>query len=218
MMTEREKLKKSIKAHQIIKNHMIWSMGAGFIPLPVADMLAVTAIQLDMIRQLSKTYDVDFSESEVKAIVSSLTSSGLAGLGARAVKVVPVVGSILGGVTMSALSGAATYALGEVFYKHFESGGSFLNFNPEKVKDFYKERYNEGKKIAKEMNDAGVQAEVPVEEQELKTVTKDDALPQKAITQLERLAALRDNGVLNDEEFEDMKRRVMESDLVHHDK
>ena len=44
-------------AHSIIKNHMVWSMGAGFIPVPIADLFAVSAIQLDMIRQLSKLYD-----------------------------------------------------------------------------------------------------------------------------------------------------------------
>ena len=34
------------------KNHVAWASGAGLIWIPFADILAVTGIQLDMIRQL----------------------------------------------------------------------------------------------------------------------------------------------------------------------
>jgi len=100
-MSEYEKSNREDSANRIIKNHIVWSMGAGFIPVPIADLLAVGAVQLDMIRQLSKLYGIDFKQTEGKAIVSSLTSSGVARLGARAVKFIPGIGSILGGVTMS---------------------------------------------------------------------------------------------------------------------
>lgn len=51
-MSEFEKSNRSDSANSIIKNHMIWSMGAGFIPVPIADLFAVSAIQLDMIQQM----------------------------------------------------------------------------------------------------------------------------------------------------------------------
>jgi len=38
---------------------------------------------------------------------------------------------------MPIVAGAATYAIGKVFVRHFASGGTFLTFNPEKVKDYY---------------------------------------------------------------------------------
>nr|MBP7643489.1 DUF697 domain-containing protein [Saprospiraceae bacterium] len=91
-MEEIKKTNRSTDADSIIKNHMIWSMGAGFIPIPIADLFAVSAIQLDMIRQLSKLYEVDFKQTEGKAIITSLTTSGLARLGARAIKFIPGVG------------------------------------------------------------------------------------------------------------------------------
>ena len=111
-------------ADSIIRNHMIWSMGAGFIPVPIVDLFAVTAIQLDMIRQISRVYDVDFKETSGKAIITSLSGTSIARMGSRAVKFIPGVGSILGGVTMAVLSGGSTYALGEVFKKHFETSGT----------------------------------------------------------------------------------------------
>ncbi|NNK89745.1 MAG: DUF697 domain-containing protein, partial [Saprospiraceae bacterium] len=114
-MEEGKKIKDPRTAHSnsIIKNHMIWSMGAGFIPVPVADFFAVSAIQLDMIRQLSKIYEINFKETEGKAVISALTGSGIARIGARAIKFIPGIGSVLGGVTLAVLSGASTYALGE---------------------------------------------------------------------------------------------------------
>ena len=49
-------------ADTVVRNHVIFSMGAGFIPIPVADIFAVSASQLDMIRQLCKVYDIDFQD------------------------------------------------------------------------------------------------------------------------------------------------------------
>ncbi|HMT00616.1 MAG TPA: DUF697 domain-containing protein, partial [Saprospiraceae bacterium] len=129
------------EASSIIKNHMMWSMGAGLIPVPIVDWFAVSAIQLDMIRQLATLYDIDFKQTEGKARITALTGTGLARIGARAVKFIPGVGSVLGGVTMAVLSGATSYALGEAFKKHFETGGTLLDFDPARFKKYYDEKF-----------------------------------------------------------------------------
>ena len=185
-------------ADAVIRNHMIWSMGAGFIPVPIADFFAVTAIQLDMIRQLSKLYGVDYRQTEGKAIITSLTGSGLARLGARAVKFIPGVGSVLGGVTMAVLSGASSYALGEVFKKHFETGGTFLDFDPGRLKKFYDEKFEKGKEIAREIK----------KEQEKKEHSADVNIQ---IEKLKELADLKDKGIISQEEFEQMKKKIVGS-------
>ena len=144
---------RSKHAETIIRNHVVWSMGAGFIPILVADVFAVSALQLDMIRQLARVYNIDFSETRGKAIVTSLTSSALARVGAGSlVKLIPGIGSVLGGVTVSVFAGASTYALGEVFKKHFASGGTILDFDPARVKKMYQEKFEKGKKVAREWN------------------------------------------------------------------
>jgi uncharacterized protein (DUF697 family) len=139
---------KSKKADKTIRNHVLWSMGAGFIPFPVADFLAVAAVQLDMIKSMSAVYDIDFKETEGKALITALSGSGLSRLGASAlVKMIPVVGSSIGGISMAALSGASTYALGQVFKTHFEKGGTFLDFDTERFRKFYDEQFEKGKKV-----------------------------------------------------------------------
>ena len=138
-------------AETVIRNHVIWSMGASYIiPLPIADVFAVSALQLDMIRQLCRVYDIDFAETQGKAIVSALTTSTLARAGARSLlKVIPVVGTVVGGVTTAVINGASTYALGEVFKAHFAHGGTFLDFDTDRLKKLYYEKFEKGKKVAK---------------------------------------------------------------------
>lgn len=67
---------KNDSAEMIIKNHMVWSMGAGFIPIPLLDFAAITYIQLDMIRQLAKIYEIDFKETEGKQLFLRLLLPG----------------------------------------------------------------------------------------------------------------------------------------------
>jgi len=195
-------------ADAIIKNHMVWSMGAGFIPIPIADIFAVTAIQLDMIRQISKIYGIEFKESQGKAIITTLTGSSLARLGANAVKVIPGVGSILGGLTMSVMSGASTYALGEVFKKHFQTGGTFLDFDPARLKKMYKEKFEKGKEMAEDIEQKKKEAKESVHEE----VDPKETTPDELVRQLQNIYALKEQGVISEEEFQRLKDRLMMSD------
>jgi uncharacterized protein (DUF697 family) len=195
-MSEINKTNRSEEADSIIKNHMIWSMGAGLIPVPIADLFAVSAIQLDMIRQLAKLYEIDFKQTEGKAYITALTGSSLARLGARAIKFIPGVGSVLGGVTMAVLSGASSFALGEVFKKHFETGGTFLDFDPQRLKKYYDEKFEKGKEVAKE-----------VQEENEKTKPSNAG---NVVDKLKELADMKDKGIITDEEFIALKKKLIE--------
>lgn len=194
---ENGKSDKAKHADTIIRNHIAWSMGASFlVPIPIADIFAVGALQLDMIRQLCRAYGVPFSETQGKAIVSALTSSTLARAGARSlIKLVPGLGTLIGGITVSIFNGASTYALGEVFKRHFETGGTILDFDVEGLKNMYKEKFEKGKEVAKDIKE-----EMPEEETPKKT--------SDLVDKLKDLAALKEQGVLTEEEFEEMKKKL----------
>ena len=151
---------KSRHAETIIRNHVLWSMGASYIiPLPIADVFAVSALQLDMIRQMARVYEIDFAETQGKAIVSSLTTSTMARAGARSlIKLVPGIGTVVGGITTAVVNGASTYALGEVFKTHFAHGGTFLDFDTERLKKLYKESFEKGKRVAKDWKEEADQS------------------------------------------------------------
>src|SRR5262249_16062257 len=139
----------------IVRKYMYWSMGAGLIPLPYVDIAAVTGVQIKMLADLASHYGIPFSKNRGKEIVAALIGGTLPGpiagsmLGS-AVKMVPVVGPIVGGVSVPLLSGATTYAVGKVFIQHFESGGTFLDFDPTKVKEHFQEEFEKGKVAAQE--------------------------------------------------------------------
>jgi len=186
-------------ANTIIRNHVIWSMGAGLIPVLIADIFAISALQLDMIRQLCKVYNINFAETQGKAIVTSLTSSTLARITAGSVvKMIPGLGSIIGGLTVSVFAGASTYALGEVFKKHFSSGGTILDFDPERLRKLYKEQFEKGKKVVEDLkNDKPANGGNP------STATD-------VVSRLKALAELKDQGILTEEEFTVMKKKILE--------
>ena len=210
MSNEKESNPKDFRAKHadtVIRNHVIWSMGAGFIPVIIADVLAISALQLDMIRQLCRVYDIDFSETQGKAIVTSLTSSSLARIAARGVvKLIPGVGSVLGGVTLSIFAGASTYALGEVFKKHFETGGTILDFDSDRLKNLYKEKFEKGKKVAEEWRKQQQQKEVLPEEPLATTASNKD----EVLHHIKELADLKASGTITEVEFEQMKKKLID--------
>ena len=97
------------EAEKIIRSHVLWAMGGGLIPIPLVDFAAVTAIQLEMLQQLARLYDVPYTQNTGKTFVSALTGTTVARLGASMLKAIPGIGSIVGGLSMSVASGASTY-------------------------------------------------------------------------------------------------------------
>jgi uncharacterized protein (DUF697 family) len=129
-------------ASKLVGRFAIWSGVAGLIPVPVVDVVAVGGLQLQMLRRISQIYDVPFFENRGKAVIASLAGSMIpatSGMGAAsALKAVPIVGLLVSGFVMPALSAGATYAIGKAFVQHFESGGTLLDFNPPDYREFVK--------------------------------------------------------------------------------
>ena len=53
-------------------------------------------------------------------------------------KGVPIVGTVIGALTMPTVAAGATWIIGKVFIKHFASGGTLLEFNPSDYREFIK--------------------------------------------------------------------------------
>ena len=135
------------EANILVKNHVLWAMGAGLIPIPLVDIASVTAIQVNALRKLADLYEVDYSEGAAKGIVAGLAGGTVARLGASVVKTIPVIGTAVGGISMAALSGASTYAVCQVAQNHFKTKGDFLNFNMDDAKGAYATALEKGKEI-----------------------------------------------------------------------
>lgn len=136
---------KETEANDIIMDYVMWSAGTGLIPVPLVDMMAMTVIELKMLKKLTELYRIKFSEHRGKSLIASLIGGVHAGLLAgNLLKFVPVFGLASVILPMPFIAGAITYAVGKVFVQHFEAGGTLLDFNPPKMEKFFAEKYKEG--------------------------------------------------------------------------
>lgn len=182
-----EQNKKS--AEDIISNHVIFAMTAGAIPVPVADIVAVSAIQYDMIRQIAEFYNINYDSNKGKTLASSLAGATVSRIGASALKAIPGVGTLLGIGSQIVMAGAATYALGKLFDSHFSGGKSLDNVNLDSVKEQYKDLLSKGKEYAKDLK---------------KSFSKDDVFQT-----IEKLNQLKENGAITEEEFLRTKEKLL---------
>ncbi len=149
MSTETTIASPKAEAQEIVNKYVPWSMGAGFVPVPLVDVAALTGVQLKMIAEISAAYGIKFSENRGKSILLSLlggagsTTLALGTLGSL-VKSIPGLGTWLGAGTLPVIGGAATFAVGKVFIQHFESGGTFLNFDSMAAKQQFSDALKEG--------------------------------------------------------------------------
>ena len=183
------------QANEIIKNHVGFSMGAALVPFPGADLLAVSAVQLNMLRQLAKLYNVGFFDTLGQNVISAIAGTGVARLGASLVKAIPGIGTFIGEISMPALSGASTYALGQVVAHHFQKGGTLEDLDFKTARKEYTDEMDTGKKVADDLRQD-------------QTVPKNSG--DETIDKLRKMAELRDQGVITAEEFQKLKERLLE--------
>ena len=218
------------KADKIIRNHIAWSMGAGLIPIPIADIFAVSAVQLDMVKQLANAYDIDFEETQGKALITSLVGTSIARvMASTAAKLIPGFGTVIGGAAMVTLSGASTYAIGEVFREHFNTGGTFLDFDTERLKKYYSEKFEKGKEVAEQIKQEEEEKKRREEQQrkadamasarEKQTQKAEEMASVKTeaqnslnatLTKLKELAKMRDAGIITEGDFQQMKKKLVD--------
>ena len=177
------------EADRIVTSHVVWAMGGGLIPVPLFDIAAVTAIQMDMLRQLADLHEVELSSSTGKAFVSALTGSTFARIGASLIKAVPGVGTVIGGISMSVMSGASTYAVGQVARNIFGSKGSLVDIDLQWAKDAYDEAFDRGKEFVSD-------------------IRKDK--PRDVYESLAKLGKLKEEGVITEEEFQAQKQKLLD--------
>lgn len=206
----------------IIKSHALWSMGAGaLIPLPFVDSIGVAAIQMDMVRQMAKVYNVDFEDTKFKAIVSAILGTFLARAGAKSIiKFIPIAGAYIGGAAMAIMSGASTYTLGELFKNHFENGGTMLDIDLDRMKRQFAEKFEKNKEVVRNIKKEHDEARKAGEMKDEGSFTiheeniKDEGVPASddapsVVAELEKLANMLEKGIIDEKEFKKLKKKLI---------
>jgi len=144
---------RTASAYNVVRRYVKWSAAAGLVYLPVVDIAAVTAVQLKMVHELAKLYEIPFTQDRAKAIVGSLVASVTPQLMAGAalsalapvLSAMPLIAPIVGIGAKPTFNAAATYALGRVFVQHFESGGTLLDMDADAMREHYRREYQAAK-------------------------------------------------------------------------
>jgi uncharacterized protein (DUF697 family) len=141
-------------ADAIIRKYVALAMGAGLVPSALVDVVAITALEVRMIGELARAYRFPVPHRLVryKILVSLVGSLGSVFLSVRmqaALKDVPLVGYTLFAGMQAITGGAAVYAVGKIFQQHYESGGTFLSSENARLRGFFRERYREGRQVAR---------------------------------------------------------------------
>lgn len=144
---------RSQQADKIIQDFAFGSGLTGFVPIPLLDAVSLIGLQRLMLHRLSTLYGIPFKKNLGKTLLATsftgltpVASSSL--VGTTLLKFFPGIGTLAGGMSMSALSSASTYAVGKVFKQHFENGGVLEDFALSQ--EAYQEAFHEGRKLAKE--------------------------------------------------------------------
>ena len=142
------------EAQNIVKNNVMSSMASGLIPVPLFDMITLTNIQFHMIQTLAEHYEVpvdNINRSLITSLISgTLPVASMLGLGSI-IKSIPGIGTLAGSGGVLIISGATSYAVGQVFIKHFEGGGTLQDFNPGTARKYFSDEFKKGKQIAREL-------------------------------------------------------------------
>lgn len=111
---------KSKKSQALVLATAMASFGEGYMPLPFSDALALVPTQLGMLAGITAIFGISVSENLLKSIVTSLAGTAGATFAGRTVvsnmlKMIPGVGTALGGTISGATASALTTALGEAY-------------------------------------------------------------------------------------------------------
>ncbi|MDR0896795.1 MAG: YcjF family protein [Oscillospiraceae bacterium] len=133
------------RVEEIIRRNAYGATALGIVPIQGVDFIGVTALQINLVRQLCKLYDVPFKEGMARKIITSVVGGAvpavLASPVSSFVRKIPLIGLPLCIATSPALNGWSTYAVGKMFAKHFVSGGNFETINLTTMKRDFKQAY-----------------------------------------------------------------------------
>lgn len=105
-------------AEKIITQHAAGSGFVGFTPIPFSDAPILLANQAGMIARILFIYDMESFASQAKdlvggAVLGSLISESGAWLASQFIKMVPVIGTYVGGLINGVVASGITYSIGK---------------------------------------------------------------------------------------------------------
>lgn len=137
-------------AEACIRKNALLASVAGLIPVPVADVAGVSAVQVKMINELAQIHEVTVDQGVVKSLVMTMLGATLTQSlfqwAASLVKSLPGPGTVVGETVQALISVSTTYGIGVAASFYFEQE---CQVSDEVLKDRFVKGVEEGKAFAK---------------------------------------------------------------------
>ena len=105
------------KCNIIIHSATGASAVAGLIPIPMSDAIPITAAQIGMIIKIGDLFDISLSEAAIAGV--ALTQQAGRSVASGLLKMIPGVGTLIGGIISGSTAAALTEFLGWVVADDF---------------------------------------------------------------------------------------------------
>lgn len=126
-----DRAKRLAEATNISRRYVLLASMLALIPFPLIDLAALLSLQVKLVHDLAKLYNVPFQTRIALPLLSSLLSGCVVtGGGVLLIsigKAIPGLGTLVGGGLTGGLAGT-TLATSEIFIRHFEAGGALSDF------------------------------------------------------------------------------------------
>lgn len=121
-------------AKRIVRRYVLMSAAAGCLNVAVLDAATLGAVHVALIKELTEYYGAEFSQHIARNILIAILAGIVPGsigsiIGRKVLRALPLAMHGAGLAMMSASSAAVSYALGMVFIRHFEAGGTLDSFD-----------------------------------------------------------------------------------------
>lgn len=144
-----------LKARNTVKNHVVATMSLALVPVPVFDVLAVSASLVELVEKLAGLYGFPPNRNRFRTLVAALIggfgSYGLSTLSVHSLgKLIPGWRWFAAGAAMPLAAGAVTYAVGSVLLHHLEAGGTLDQLDVHALRADYQQQVDKGYSLAKQ--------------------------------------------------------------------
>ena len=117
---------KNEQADAIVRRYALFGTATGLIPAFGLDVIALTAVQVKMIKELANVYEYNVDDQMIRMTittgVTALAGRLLTGVATSITKAFSPLKFLIGGATQAALSGFLTAEIGKIYQARLESG------------------------------------------------------------------------------------------------
>ena len=140
---------KQEEAEALIRRYALYGTGAGLIPSFGLDVIALTAIQVKMIKDLANLYEYDVDDQMIRmTITTGITSLGgrlITGVASSLARAFSPLKFLIGGATQAALSGFMTAEIGKIYQARLSSGENPADITVSEIINHIVAQVQEGK-------------------------------------------------------------------------